>query len=314
RVVATNLDDEDTELTGWAGENEHDDQFDIAHNTFQATINDYFRDRAPLVADGDRPGILDEIQPDNLETELDGLDNLVIPGSAVRPLLDRPAAIEAIRAFVEDGGTLLVTDEAVQLLASLEVLPAEEISDTQVYAGHINWADREHPLADGVRGLARQTYEPMPLGFVEGENSPAWTWTRSAFEEAGGVTIGTLGPERANFGEISMGDGKIVALGALLPDPTEANYHPYGLDSYATTYTGNQLVRNTLGWELTFEQPPRVTESGVILPKDEEGEATEPTTAQPEGDQEAIPFPSLAPLALLGAALVLVERRSLRKD
>lgn len=34
-----------------------------------------------------------------------------------------------------------------------------------------------------------------------------------------------------------------------LPDPTEQNFHPYGLASYALTYTGYQLVENLITWE-----------------------------------------------------------------
>jgi hypothetical protein len=40
----------------------------------------------------------------------------------------------------------------------------------------------------------------------------------------------------------------IRIAGALLPDPSEANYHPYGLSSYALTYTGYQLVENLLAY------------------------------------------------------------------
>ncbi len=35
-------------------------------------------------------------------------------------------------------------------------------------------------------------------------------------------------------------------LGALLPQPTEAYYHPYGLQDYAVTYTGYTLLENML--------------------------------------------------------------------
>lgn len=35
-------------------------------------------------------------------------------------------------------------------------------------------------------------------------------------------------------------------LGALLPQPTEEHYHPYGLQSYAVTYTGYTLLQNML--------------------------------------------------------------------
>ena len=43
-----------------------------------------------------------------------------------------------------------------------------------------------------------------------------------------------------------LGKGRVRFLGALLPDPTEAFYHPYGLQNYAVTYTGYTLLQNML--------------------------------------------------------------------
>jgi hypothetical protein len=46
----------------------------------------------------------------------------------------------------------------------------------------------------------------------------------------------------------SFGAGVIRIAGALLPDPTEENYHPYGLASYALTYTGYQVFENLIAY------------------------------------------------------------------
>ncbi len=43
--------------------------------------------------------------------------------------------------------------------------------------------------------------------------------------------------------------GRIRFLGALLPQPTEEFFHPYGLQNYAVTYTGYTLLQNMLVWE-----------------------------------------------------------------
>ena len=51
------------------------------------------------------------------------------------------------------------------------------------------------------------------------------------------------------YGEKPLGDGVVRFLGALLPQPTEAFYHPYGLQDYAVTYTGYTLLENMLRWE-----------------------------------------------------------------
>jgi hypothetical protein len=37
-------------------------------------------------------------------------------------------------------------------------------------------------------------------------------------------------------------------VGALLPMPTERYYHPFGLANYALTYSGYQVLNNTLQW------------------------------------------------------------------
>jgi hypothetical protein len=117
-----------------------------------------------------------------------------------------------------------------------------------------------------------QTYEPVPIGYYispEGSgnasctsdrcDSPNWIVDQGAWEAAGGTTAGrtlvreTPEPESpshtgTSVGELPHGSGVIRIAGALLPDPSEANYHPYGLSSYALTYTGYQLVENLLNY------------------------------------------------------------------
>jgi hypothetical protein len=115
-----------------------------------------------------------------------------------------------------------------------------------------------------------QTYEPVPIGYYVGPggsgnatcdsdrcDSPNWIVDQAAWEAAGGTTAGrTLVRETpepsspshtgTSVGELPFGSGVIRIAGALLPDPTETNYHPYGLSSYALTYTGYQLVENLI--------------------------------------------------------------------
>jgi hypothetical protein len=45
-----------------------------------------------------------------------------------------------------------------------------------------------------------------------------------------------------------VGQGRIRLVGGLLPDPEERYDHPFGLASYALTYTGWQLFENVLQW------------------------------------------------------------------
>jgi Zinc carboxypeptidase len=147
---------------------------------------------------------------------------------------------------------------------------------------------RRHRLAKGVNkeGTAEgqgevdgqtfdnrhQTYEPVPLGYYvspEGSgnaacdsdrcDSPNWIVDQDAWKAAGGTTAGrTLVRETTepgspshtgtSLGELKFGDGVSRIAGALLPNPTTKNYHPYGLFSYALTYTGYQLFENLIAY------------------------------------------------------------------
>jgi hypothetical protein len=115
-----------------------------------------------------------------------------------------------------------------------------------------------------------QTYEPVPIGYYVDQSgsgnsdctqarcdSPNWIVDQAAWEAAGGTTAartlvretpepGSTSHSGTSLGELPIGSGVIRIAGALLPDPTERNYHPYGLASYALTYTGYQVVENLL--------------------------------------------------------------------
>jgi len=126
---------------------------------------------------------------------------------------------------------------------------------------------------DGARfnsGNRRQTYEPTPLGFAiqntdpakgtvgsDVAESPAWDVDAGAVQKAGGKVLasavepGAAGsaPDygRAAMGEIPGGRGQVRFLGALLPQPSEAFDHDFGIEPYAVTYTGWILFCNMLG-------------------------------------------------------------------
>ncbi len=111
------------------------------------------------------------------------------------------------------------------------------------------------PLVKGGRPLSRQTYEPVPVGYAidntfssstSSVHAPAWTVDQSAWEAAGGKTVGTTGSGRTSLGELPLGKGRIRILGALLPDPSGAFAHPFGVSDYAVTYWGYRVVANLL--------------------------------------------------------------------
>ncbi len=121
----------------------------------------------------------------------------------------------------------------------------------------------------GLRGVASQTYDTVPIGYAfggDGDQAPNWTINQTVFEAAGGFTAGTNGATNAIYGEVPMGEGRIRVLGALLPDPTEDFYHPFGLQNYAVTYTGYTLLANMLLWENPAQTQPAPVVSATPQP------------------------------------------------
>lgn len=177
---------------------------------------------------------------------LDTLDSLVVANGPTGVDVD----VDRVRSFVQDGGTLILTDKAGTLLEDLGVVPAGSVKMHTAYVGFVEFLNRTDPLNQGLRGVASQTFDTVPIGYRFGtaaENSaPNWTVDQAAFEDAGGRTAATNGTGRAAYGEVPLGQGKIRFLGSLLPDPTEAYDHRYGLQNYAVTYTGYTLLENML--------------------------------------------------------------------
>lgn len=168
----------------------------------------------------------------------------------------------------------------------------------------------KHPLARGVdkEGTAEgsatiggttfshrhQTYEPVPIGYyvdTGGDctnslcDSPSWFVDEAAWKAAGGtVAARTLGLIKADpdadrktgvsLGDLKLGKGTIRIAGAVLPEPTEANYHPFGLSSYSLTYTGYQLIENMT----SYTNAARVKIGGTKVTKPSAGSGQLPAT------------------------------------
>jgi hypothetical protein len=188
-------------------------------------------------------------------TDLDDFDSLVLADDAMP---EKSAAsqkwFDSLKAWVRRGGNLVVTDAAAPALVRIGLVPTDEgvISNTPRYVGYVDFGDPSHPLNKGLRGVARQTYDSVPIGFAfppNGNNCPNWTVATSAWSAAGGYTAGTNGTGRTVYGEAPLGKGRVRFLGALLPQPTEDFYHPYGLQNYAVTYTGYTLLQNMLAYD-----------------------------------------------------------------
>jgi hypothetical protein len=158
-----------------------------------------------------------------------------------------------LRSWVERGGNLVVTDAAVNALPQMGLIPQAAIDSVGRYVGYVDFGDdRSHELEANLRGVARQTYDSVPIGYAfppAGSNCPVWRVDRAAWEQAGGFTAGTNDDDKTAYGQLPVGKGMVRFIGALLPDPTEEFYHPYGLQNYAVTYTGYTLLQNSLRWE-----------------------------------------------------------------
>lgn len=181
------------------------------------------------------------------KTRLSSFQTVVIADSVMPEKGSRSAWVKALKDFTSKGGTLVVTDAAAPLLADLGLVGKADVRSQVDYVGSVEFGARTLPLNKGLRGVASQTYDTVPIGFAFNKNTaPNWTVAQTAWEAGGGVTAGTHGEGRTVYGEKKLGKGKVRFLGALLPQPTEEHYHPYGLQNYAVTYTGYTLLQNML--------------------------------------------------------------------
>ena len=186
------------------------------------------------------------------KVNLKRFESLVLANDAMPERGNSTRYYDMLEKWVKRGGNLIVTDAAAEALPKLGLPLKGQIEVEKHYVGSVEeFTDRDHPLNKGLRGVASQTYDTVPIGYAfgsEGDNAPNWKIDQAAWEEAGGYTAGTNGDGKTVYGEIEMGKGRIRFLGALLPDPTEKFYHPYGLQNYAVTYTGYTLLQNMLKW------------------------------------------------------------------
>jgi hypothetical protein len=234
---------------------------------------------------------------------LDSFDSLVLADAAMPEPGDLAAYAALVRAWVEKGGNLVVTDGAAPFLVDLGVLPNDEgaIREDPRYVGAVEFADRSHPLAAGLRGVARQTYDSVPIGFAfppAGDNCPNWSVATDAWLEAGGEAVGHLDAgdtSRTTYGEMPVGNGRVRFLGALLPQPTEDFYHPYGLQNYAVTYTGYTLLQNMLAYDA-----PNLGNAAPPPPPPPAPRPTTPPGPLPAtGGEVPLVFPAALALAVL---------------
>ncbi|HWH09260.1 MAG TPA: hypothetical protein VNX21_08675, partial [Candidatus Thermoplasmatota archaeon] len=174
-AAVTSLDDDPAAYEGHFVATDADDAYDLLHKPFTVSPNAYF-EQLGVVA------LTDDPAPRGA--------TFVVTGEAARRVKD-PATL---RAFVEAGGNLVLTDDALVLLEGMGVVPAGSVARKDAYSGYADLVDRDHPLVAGLKGFPRQTYDPNPLGFAPG-TSPVWSVDREAWEAAGGETVGAVAKE-----------------------------------------------------------------------------------------------------------------------
>jgi zinc carboxypeptidase len=183
---------------------------------------------------------------------------------------------KALATWVRNGGNLVLTDGALRALPELTAVQATAVSRQTVYAGQSAFSDGSNdttkdPLARDVvqpgarfnTGQRRQTYEPTPLGFAiqnadgaDGSYARQYDVDAATWKKAGGRYVAGSADagardaeanyDRVTIGELKLGAGHIRIAGGLLPQPTERYDHQFGLEPYATTYTGYVVAKNLL--------------------------------------------------------------------
>lgn len=208
------------------------------------------------------------------------------PRPSTRTAAELTSLAKRLRTFVEEGGNLVLTDGAIRLLASMGLFPRTAINEFAGFAGFIGFTPDgakttyDLPLAKNVQrpGAAEgafhrhQTYDPGVVGFDIGEDNarnntaPIWAVDQTTWQKAGGITAGTSTGDLVTLGELKVGKGVVRIIGAMLPFPTDRYYHPFGLGSYAVTYSGYQVLQNALNYTAAARTPTQVL-GGQTKPK-----------------------------------------------
>jgi hypothetical protein len=225
---------------------------------YRATNMGFFEDEAPYVQGGLSKVAAADIAANS--SALDGFDSLVLadivaPADSQGRPYDRAAYLANIKAWVQRGGNLVLTDRALHALGEMGVVPAADIKDLKVYQPYSNIRAKDHAMVSGLRGNARQLAEATLVGYGIGNSaSPMTIVTKAAWTAAGGTTVGTTGNNagssddqtQTSVGELALGKGKIRILGGGLAMPSEADDHRYGLKDYALSYSGLYILENAI--------------------------------------------------------------------
>jgi hypothetical protein len=249
----------------------------LTQKPYDVSQTDFFRQ---IQANHLVAGHLTEVTPRNFLSALSHLDTLVLadelPPASVYPRLS---------VWVRQGGNLVVTDRALKLLPKLGLGTQAAPLVVSHRNGYVGYADFNHsdPWLAGLPTHARQTYDPVGLGYPllmqrdaywncpDGGGScpsgtvnsaPIWmlpTAFVSAIKDA--RVVGTVDPPATrtsttegaattstDVGMIPVGRGRIDYFGALLPTPTEAYPHFFGIFGNTLSYTAQTVLLRAMTW------------------------------------------------------------------
>jgi hypothetical protein len=261
-------------------------QYDVSRLT-------YFRDLArdagttiPGLAAADIAGGADLSRFDSIV-----LSDVEVPKDTKGRPVNRAAYVRALKSFAAAGGQLVLTDAGVQLLDDLGVVGEKDLTLQRTNAGHVDFTDADSHLKKGLFGAPSQTYYEVPLGFPATNKSPHHGVTQTVWEGKGGTTVGTVGTSTV-LGEMPLGKGRLLAFGAILPQPIEEFPHPEGLADYAVTIAGGQVLHNAL----SYRRPGSPAAAAPTPPRT----GTSPTGGSLPSTGAGDTLPALAALALLG--------------
>ena len=195
------------------------------------------------------------------------LSDVEVPKDTKGRPVDRNAFVTALKAFAAGGGQLVLTDAAVDLLDDLGIVSDKDLTLQRTNAGHVDFVKGDHPLKKGLFGTPSQTYYEVPLGFPATNAAPHHGVTRTVWDGKGGTTVGTVGDSTV-LGEMPLQKGRILAFGAILPQPVEAlekgeTPHPEGLAAYGVTIAGGQVLHNALSYRRGGSAPSTTAPSAA---------------------------------------------------
>lgn len=201
------------------------------------------------------------------------IDNLVVNHAQGG---SNDAYTDELDRFVEAGGTLVLTDRGVTLLAALEndlvdAIGADDITEIERFSAFLSGRVDDHSLLTDTRSIQRELWKPAPLGYPISTpgTAPLTVVERAAVTAADGTVAGYTNEvgdsgRYVSAGSFSGGEGagEIHIISSLLPPAHQSSLHPFGMLDYTTTYLGHTMLTNALGHrQLRYVDGEQVTTS-----------------------------------------------------